>query len=141
MRLWLLVLFFGLSALGAAAYAMDLLPDLQVQRLQDARQKLVRFLPGDSAMPEPELALESGATWVRGDYAFSRLRVRNAGDRTVLASAGRVQCTALDARRSEIGRWRSGDLGSVKPGQEVSVGIGIPLSKGRLESLDCRLAH
>jgi len=138
MRVWFLVLFFALSAIGAAAYAMGLLPDASVKGVQEAGKTALRLLPGRDA---PELALEADSTWVRGDYAFRVLRVRNQGDRTVHASAGRVRCTALDARRTEIGRWESGDLGSVKPGQEISVGIGIPLGEGPLESLDCRLAH
>ena len=137
------ILFLTLSALGTGAYALDLCPEAgQVRQVRDLalRSAGVRRLT-PRPQHEPRLELESERTWARAGYGYALLRVRNRGNVALEASAGRVRCTAFDAQQRTIGSWHAGDLGSIAPGQEIRVGIGIPLRKGRLESMDCRLVE
>ena len=138
-----LVLFLILCALGGGAYALELLPATgRVQQLRDLALRLSEASGMiQRTQPEPGLALASEHTWVRGGYAFGKLRVRNEGNVAIEASAGTVHCTAVDTQHRVLGSWKAGDLGSLKPGQEIALGIGIPLRKGRLASLDCHLVE
>jgi hypothetical protein len=141
MRAW--ILFLILSALCAGTYVLGLLPD--TWRVQQMRDLALRLPEAAGLMPrtqrEPRLELESEQAWFQAGYGYSLLRLRNEDDVALEVPAGRVHCTALDVEHRTIGSWRAGELGSLKPGQEITVRIGFPLRKGRLKSLDCRLVE
>jgi hypothetical protein len=136
-----LLLFLLLFAVVAGAYTLGLLPE--TGRIEQLRAHALRLSHGSDLLPgaqrEPGLTLDSELTWVRGSYGYAKLRFRNEGTVPIQASAGRVRCTALDTQRRTIGSWQTGDLGSLDPGEEITLGIGIPLRQGRLQSMDCRV--
>lgn len=136
-------LLIAVATLGAWTYGLELPPVVwPIQQLRDvALGSSDGSEPTASAPREPRLELESERTWVRAGHGFALLHLRNEGDAALEASEGMVRCTALDARRAELGRWQAGDLGLLTPGEEITLRVGIPLRKGQLRSMDCRLAE